>query len=44
MIKQWGQISGEQIRKENNLEKFVMINDFIAAGYGVASLGPHEYV
>ena len=43
MIKQWGVISGEDIRKENQLEKFVMINDFIAAGYGVASLSTQEY-
>ena len=44
MIKKWGVISGEDIRKQNNLEQFVMINDFIAAGYGVASLNSQEYV
>jgi len=44
MIKQWDQIFGEEIMFENKLEKFVMINDFIAAGYGVASLESNEYV
>ena len=38
MIPKWPKVDGEKIRQENGLDKVVLINDFIAAGYGVAAL------
>ena len=44
MIPRWPEVEGIQIKDALGLQKCVLINDFIAAGYGVASLHPNESV
>lgn len=44
MIPRWPEVNGEEIRKEFGFEKAVLINDFIAAGFGVLSLDRDDVV
>ena len=38
MIPKWPEVIGQEIKEQLGLKKAVLINDFIAAGYGIASL------
>ena len=44
MIPKWPEVNGEEIKNKFGFKKAVLINDFIAAGFGVASLKESEYV
>ena len=43
MIPSWSEVDGEDLRSKYGFKKFVLINDFIAAGYGIAALKEDEY-
>jgi len=42
-IKQWGQIDGNNIASEFNLDSFSFLNDFEAAAYGISCLDSDDY-
>ena len=42
MIPRWPEVNGQEINEILGLKETVLINDFIAAGYGVASLNEFE--
>jgi len=38
----WNAVDGDKIRDSFGMERFTFINDFVAAGYGVATLTDAE--
>ena len=42
MIPKWPVVDARQIKQQNNLQEVVLINDFIAAGFGILSLLPED--
>ena len=41
-VPQWGSISEREIERETGIEKVKLLNDFVANGYGIASLNEEE--
>lgn len=41
-VKKWGRTDGNQIAKDLGFKKFIFINDFTAAGYGISRIRPKD--
>lgn len=39
----WAEVSGDHLQTACNIDKFVFVNDFAAAGHGICKLDPAHY-
>lgn len=38
----WGMLDGEELKSLFNMKNFILLNDFVSAAYGVATLNDDE--